>query len=143
MSVLVPDLRVFSYVAEGLINIALRKEADQWHSYEATRYFTIRYTGDVSVLAYQFVKKLYRNVNKNYEASYPNEPKSDLSEFIVKKEVTLDVIQWLKYANCIIYNASEFPCPGTLTRFKSIVADIEKAIVHSSKEYQDAKWSVF
>lgn len=159
MSVLIPDVDVFSYVRCGLTKTALNRVVDEFYSYSVQKHFRDKGTDQIFNESIRLVKSWCRLNERSYVAAYRHHGESfdDLSEFITEKQYDVEAVQLVKYLQCIDYNieddtiqedeAKEYQLTeqdkADLKLLRAWIPEVNAAIVHQLPKYEEANWSNF
>lgn len=148
MSVQMLDLPVFNYIRAAIEKAAYNRTVDQFYFYSVAVHFKEK---DIQKETERLIKS-WCNLNelsycKKYEKH--GEQFENLANFI---EITfthkpLNIIQFIKYVQCLTYNIE--PEHFTLTEqqnkdlqlLKKIEVEAMAAYINSLEEYKNANWS--
>jgi hypothetical protein len=140
MSTLVVDTEVFNYIHSGLLRMAKKYGTiTEFHAYAVVEHFDRK--GDHEKEATRLIKTwMYLN-DISYEKRYKEQvEKVKFTPTFVHRPMS--AIQLLKYMECLEYNIDEEPeaFKFEIALLRSFIADLTKAIIHHSTEYNEAKW---
>jgi hypothetical protein len=157
MSVLIPDMGVFTYVKSGFVYAANNRSIDDKYSESISSHCRDRFTEEEAV---RWTKNLLLLNCKSYAARY-REKLDDLRPFFKDHNVPIKAVQLLKYLQCIQYNielrtiengyseADEKSVKFDVTEqdrkdvklLDDFIRDIQYSIVSQMPEYANAKYS--
>lgn len=151
MSVLIPDLKVYNYILNGLQKSAYRSVIDEYYSHCMVRHFESK---DIDKESKRLVKSWLDMNHKSYQYRYEDgKEEASLWQFITKEIVyTLKPLQLLKYIQCVLYNIELDTIKdgeGEVTKqqeddFKLLDTwreELAFSIINKIPEYDQAKWS--
>lgn len=151
MSVLQPDLKVFNYIALGLIKASYLHEVTEFYSTTMNQYF--KNVPDIHNEVDNIVKTLIDLNELSYDCKYKQEQdKVKMSEFYKYYHQDIKAIQLYKYLMCVIYNIElcTIEAAGVeITDYQYKIYNLIKVwklelmagIIGETEEYKNANWS--
>lgn len=135
MSVLCLDLPVFNYIREGIKKAAYKREVDEFYFYSIQNHFQHR---DIETESLRLVTSWCDMNEKSYCEKY-KKPYQQISKFIETKYVQVEILQFIKYLQCLRYNIE---IEGEdLELLNNLITDAMGAYIGSLEAYKNAKWS--
>lgn len=144
MSIMIPDLKVYSYLMAGIKKAAYNSQCDEFYSHTIRR---AAYDNTDTEKEADRLTRSWLSMNEDaYDRRYGEESDNLAKLFRYTAPMDIDIFQLLKYAHCVQYQIEPEYLTMTAQREADLktlehwINDMQSGIIHADPRYNKAQW---